>query len=57
MIEFAQGVVITMAATEKVVRQSKKEYKEQEALRRQNMTPQERSYEDTTKFYKRWNRM
>lgn len=53
MIEFAQTVIITMAATENVVRRSSKEYKQKEAQRRNQMTPMDRHREDMAKFNKR----
>ena len=46
IIEFAQTILTGVAATETIVRKSKKEYKEQEALRRSQMTVDERHKED-----------
>jgi hypothetical protein len=52
-IEFAQTVITGMAAAEKVVRTSSKEWQEQEALRRSEMTDQEVHDEDIAKLLRR----
>jgi hypothetical protein len=53
MIGFVQTVAIGIAATNDALKRSSKVYKEQEALRRSQMTIEERRHEDLCKLSKR----
>ncbi|WP_156520786.1 hypothetical protein [Oceanobacillus sp. Castelsardo] len=56
MIDFFDGILISMAGASETIEKSKKENKRKEQQRRSKMTPEERSYEDTCKFNKRLSR-